>query len=148
MGRNSRGATALTSPLARGRDQAEAVWIQPVGGFSLIWFLSWACLLFGTWSVLTVRQAWSQQQATLSGVVRDPSGAIVPGATVRVTNLNTHVTVTAVTNSTGYYVVGNLIPGTYMIAAQDEGFKTATRSELTLQVAQAATVDFQLELGQ
>ena len=99
-------------------------------------------------SLMGVPAALSQQQATLSGVVRDPTGAVVPGATVRVTNVNTQVTGTAETNSTGYYVVSDLIPGTYTIAVQKEGFKTAARSEFTLEVAQAATVDFQLELGQ
>jgi hypothetical protein len=93
-------------------------------------------------------RAWSQQQASLSGIVSDPSGAVIPGATIRVTNTNTQVTITAVTNSTGYYIVGNLIPGRYTIAAQKEGFKTATRPDLTLQVAQSATVDLQLQLGQ
>lgn len=64
------------------------------------------------------------------------------------TNLDTQVTTTAATNSTGYYVVGNLIPGVYAIAAQKQGFKTATLSALTVQVAQSATVDFSLEVGQ
>jgi hypothetical protein len=97
--------------------------------------------------LVAVPKAWSQQQATLSGVVRDPSAAVIPGATIRVTNINTQVSVTAETNSTGYYVVGDLIPGTYTITVQKEGFKTANRTEFTLTVAQAATVDFQLELG-
>ena len=99
-------------------------------------------------SLLAVPQASSQQQATVSGIISDPSGAVIPGATIRVTNADTQVTTTAVTNSAGYYVVGNLIPGTYTVAAQKEGFKTATRPAFTLQVAQSATVDFQLELGQ
>jgi hypothetical protein len=98
--------------------------------------------------VVSVPQAWSQQQASLSGIVSDPSGAVIPGATIRVTNTNTQVTITAVTNSTGYYIVGSLTPGTYTIAAQEEGFKTATRPDLILQVAQSATVDLQLQLGQ
>ena len=63
--------------------------------------------------VVSVPQAWSQQQASLSGIVSDPSGAVIPGATIRVTNTNTQVTITAVTNSTGYYIVGSLTPGTY-----------------------------------
>jgi hypothetical protein len=107
---------------------------------------AWA--IFIVLSLLVVPQAWSQQQATVSGIVSDPSGAVIPSTTIRVANLETHVATTAVTNSTGYYVVGNLIPGTYTVAAQKEGFKTATRPAFTLEVAQSATVDFQLELGQ
>jgi hypothetical protein len=98
--------------------------------------------------VMATPAAWSQQQATLSGVVRDPSGAVIPGATIRVTNVNTQVTSTAESNSTGYYVVGNLTPGAYTIEVQKEGFKTAVRPPLTLEVAQSATVDFELEIGQ
>jgi len=93
-------------------------------------------------------QAKSQQQATLSGIVSDPSGAVIPDASIRVVNLDTQVTRTAATNPTGYYLVVNLTPGTYTITAQKEGFKTATRSAFTLQVAQSATVDLRLELGQ
>src|SRR5215472_6348824 len=113
-----------------------------------------SCRSVRVWApaVLLALVAWTpvraQQQASISGVVRDPSGAVIPGTTIRVTNLNTRVTLPAETNATGYYVVGNLTPGTYTIAAQKEGFKTATRSDVTLEVAQSATVDFQLELGQ
>jgi hypothetical protein len=97
---------------------------------------------------VAVPRAWSQQQAVLSGTVTDPSGAVIPGAAINLTNVATDVTTTATTNSTGYYVMGNLIPGTYTVRVGKEGFKTAMRSELTLQVAQSATADFQLELGQ
>jgi hypothetical protein len=47
-------------------------------------------------------QAKGQQQATLSGIISDPSGAVVPDAAIRVTNNATQVTRTAVTNATGY----------------------------------------------
>ena len=96
----------------------------------------------------TVPQAKGQQQATLSGIISDPSGAVIPDAAIRVTNNATQVTRTAVTNATGYYLVLNLTPGTYSIVAQKEGFKTATQTGITLQVAQSATVDLRLELGQ
>jgi hypothetical protein len=98
--------------------------------------------------LITVQQAKSQEQATLSGIVADPSGAVIPSATIRVTNLSTHITRTAVTNSTGYYLVVSLIPGTYSLSVQKEGFKTSTRADLTLQVAQSATVNMELEIGQ
>jgi hypothetical protein len=99
-------------------------------------------------SMVAVTIAWGQQQATLSGLVRDPTGAVIPGALVRVTKVDTQVVVSAETNSTGYYVVGNLIPGAYSMEVRKEGFKTAVRPPLTLEVAQSATVDFELEVGQ
>jgi hypothetical protein len=108
---------------------------------------------FGSWMLLatvalTAITCSAQQQATLSGIISDPSGAVVPEATVHVTNVETQVTATALSNVTGYYLLLNLTPGTYTITAQKEGFKTATQSAITLQVAQAATVDLKLEIGQ
>ena len=49
--------------------------------------------------------------ATLSGRVKDTSGAVVPGSAISVENINTNVVVSAVTNSEGYYTFSNLIPG-------------------------------------
>jgi hypothetical protein len=117
------------------------------------------CIAIETWSfrlfyiilfalaLTATPQLWGQQQATVSGVITDPSGAVIPGATVRVTNDGTQITTTAVTNPTGYYLAVNLIPGAYTVTVQKEGFKTVTRPGLILQVAQAATVDLRLELG-
>ncbi len=112
-----------------------------------ILFPSWVYAMLMSLVLAAVPQARGQQQATLSGIISDPSGAVVPGATVRVTNDATQVTSAAVTNDTGYYLVLNLTPGTYSITAQKGGFKTATRSAITLQVAQSATVDVRLEVG-
>ena len=148
MNRNLTVTGALSNLVAIGRKCKRRASPSPAERSSLLRLLRWDWILFWVLSPVAVPQTWGQQQATVSGVVRDPSGAVVPDATIRVTNLDTQVTTTAVTNSTGYYVVGNLVPGTYTIAAQKEGFKTSTVSTLTLQVAQSATVDFQLELGQ
>ena len=94
-----------------------------------------ACAIFLLSMLTSSPHARGQQQATLSGIVSDPSGAVIPDASVRVTDNATQVTRTAVTNATGYYLVLNLTPGTYSIAAQKEGFKTATQTGISLQVA-------------
>jgi hypothetical protein len=146
MNRNSTVTGA--NQMAIRRERKRFVWFSPADESSTHRILGRAWILLWALSIMIMPRVWGQQQATLSGTVTDPSGALIPGATIRVTNVNTQVTLSAVTNSTGYYVVGNLIPGTYTISAQKEGFKTATRPELTLQVAQSATVDLQLELGQ
>jgi hypothetical protein len=88
-----------------------------------------------------------QQQAILSGIISDPSGAVVPDAFIRVTDNATQVHTTAMTNATGCYLVLNLPTGTDSIAAQKEGFETDTQTRITLQVAQSATVDLRLEFG-
>src|SRR5437764_661246 len=54
--------------------------------------------------------ARGQQNATIVGTITDTSGSLVPGVAVSVNNVNTGVTLTAVTNSAGYYRVENLIP--------------------------------------
>ena len=148
MNRESPATNALVSLRTIGCELERRVGVPQVERRPLFRFSGWGCAIFLVLLLVAVPQAWSQQQATASGIITDPSGAVIPGATIRVTNRDTQVTTTAVANSTGYYLVVNLIPGTYTITAQKEGFKTATRSALTLQVAQSAPVDFQLELGQ
>jgi hypothetical protein len=87
------------------------------------------------------------QQATIQGVVTDESNAAVPGARLAVINLATGVTFSAVTNESGFYSVPFLTPGTYRVEAAKEGFATARRENLVLNVNQTAAVDFQLRLG-
>jgi hypothetical protein len=60
---------------------------------------------------------------TISGTVTDTSGAMVPQAKVKITNLATGVSRDSVTNGTGYYEVGALIPGKYKILVSLPGFK-------------------------
>lgn len=97
--------------------------------------------------ILSASVMWGQQNATVSGTITDTTGAVVPGVSVSVTNVNTGVTLTAVSNSTGYYRVENLIPGQYTVAAEAKGFEKALRTAFTLEVAQAASIDLVLQVG-
>jgi hypothetical protein len=63
--------------------------------------------------------------ATVQGEVRDPSNAVVPGAAIRVTNVNTGVSHPTTSNDSGYYSVPGLIPGKYTVEAALKGFQTA-----------------------
>lgn len=85
---------------------------------------------------------------TISGVVTDSSGAVVPGATVRVTNFNTNVVVTLTTNSAGVYVATSLNPGAYNVEAEAQGFKTAIVKGITLEVDSNPKIDLTLQVGQ
>jgi hypothetical protein len=102
--------------------------------------------------VLMLLSPWSasaqQDAATITGEVRDPSGAVVPGATVIVTNIGTNIGVTTVTNDRGSFTVPSLRPGDYSLTAEAPGFTKTVRSGLTLQVAQVARVDVTLQAGQ
>ncbi len=100
-------------------------------------------LVLGPWN------AWAQQDAaTLTGEVKDPSGAVVAGAVVTVTNVGTNITVTSVTSDRGSYTVPGLRPGDYSLTVEAPGFGKIVRSGLTLQVAQVARVDVTLQASQ
>src|ERR1017187_9484340 len=98
-------------------------------------------------SLLAASPMRAQQNATVVGTITDPSGSIVPGVKVTVTNVNTGVAPSAVTNSSGNYRVENLIPGSYTVAAEAKGFEKALRTAFTLEVAQTATIDLTLHVG-
>jgi hypothetical protein len=84
---------------------------------------------------------------SLTGVVLDPAGAVVPGATAVVTDENKGFTVTTTTGSDGRYVLRNLSPGTYRLDVSAPGMRTYTRSGITLTVGQNAQADVNLEVA-
>lgn len=110
--------------------------------FRLAHLLTLGILLYG----LAAQAA--AQTAQLTGRITDASGAVVAGAAVTVTQVSTGVQREAVSNEEGYYTVPLLPPGAYQIAVRKAGFKTASRSGLTLEVGQAARVDVTLEVGE
>jgi hypothetical protein len=89
-----------------------------------------------------------QGKGTISGTVTDQSGAVVPGATVTVTNTGTNAAFTAVTNEEGFYTAPGLPIGNYNVTVARDGFKRAVRSGVTLQVDQKAQVDVVMTLGE
>jgi hypothetical protein len=85
--------------------------------------------------------------ASISGVVRDPSGAVVSNATVVLLAVTTSVENTSVSNGAGAYTFLNITPGRYTLKASATGFNSAEVPEFTLTVSQVATVDFSLKVG-
>src|SRR5918997_209328 len=79
--------------------------------------------------------AAQETRGTISGTVQDPQG-VVPGATVRITNVDTNTTQTLVTNNTGYFEAPLLQPGTYRTTVEMASFKTVTRDGVALAVGQ------------
>ncbi|HWW76760.1 MAG TPA: carboxypeptidase regulatory-like domain-containing protein, partial [Pyrinomonadaceae bacterium] len=86
--------------------------------------------------------------ADLSGFVRDPAGAVVPGATVTVRNPAVGVTRSTQTNDEGFYRLVQLPPGTYEATVEAANFKKAVVPSITVTVGQRADLDFALEIGQ
>src|SRR3954454_12564720 len=87
------------------------------------------------------------ERGTISGSVSDPTGALVPGAKVTVTNTATNVASTLASNEAGGYVVPNLPPGTYRVRVEKEGFRTAVLNELELNAASSVRADITMEIG-
>jgi hypothetical protein len=84
---------------------------------------------------------------TISGTVRDSSGAVLPGTTIQVQNTDTGVGRTVTSDARGYYTAPNLNPGNYEVSSSLEGFQTEIRRGITVNVGQAAVIDFSLRVG-
>src|SRR5215204_712994 len=92
--------------------------------------------------------AYAQQEtATMTGAVRDPSGATMPRATVTVTNIRTNISIKTETDDAGVYTIPSLRPGEYSVTAESPGFSRVVRTGVTLQVAQVARIDVTLQPG-
>ena len=92
--------------------------------------------------------SWAQRSAAaINGTVRDTTGAVIPQASISLTNTETNVAQTTLTNATGEYVILNILPGTYVMKAFKEGFQTVNQPAFTLQVNQTTTFDFTLPVG-
>ena len=85
--------------------------------------------------------------STITGLVTDTSGAVIPGAKVQVTNEDSGVKIISVANSAGLYRTSSLIPGSYRVDAEAAGFQRLVRSKLTVQIGQTLQVDLGLQLG-
>ena len=91
---------------------------------------------------------WGQMTTgTISGTVKDASGAVIPGATVSLKNLDTGLARTLTTNSQGQYQAPNLSLGNYEVLAEMPGFQTVVRRGIHLTVGREAVVDFSLNPG-
>lgn len=91
--------------------------------------------------------AFAQSTASLSGVVTDPTGAVVPGAHVTVHSLATGIDRDIVTDSAGIYVVPSLQPGDYQVQAIATGFSKVTIEKVTLNVDTKVAANLSLPLA-
>src|SRR5215467_13809390 len=98
--------------------------------------------------LLGVLPAIAQTEATISGVIHDPSGAVIPGVTVTVTNSTRNIVRTAISNEAGVYNFPVLQPGVYNIKVELPGFRAIEQNDVELQVQQSARLDFTLQVGE
>src|SRR5262245_11426553 len=85
---------------------------------------------------------------SINGVVSDPTGALIPGVKVTVTNTGTNVSKSVITGASGAYRVPFLFFGTYQVKAEHEGFKTSQRDNVTLSTSEDVRVDFSVAVGE
>jgi hypothetical protein len=107
--------------------------------------------LLAAWLALAVPStAVAQSQAAngnIEGIVRDTSGAVIPGVTVTVTNINTGASRVVTTNNNGLYRALALPLGTYSLSAELQGFRKFEQSGLTLAAGQSLVLDINLSVG-
>jgi hypothetical protein len=97
--------------------------------------------------VLSVRAFGQSTNATVSGTVQDPTGALIPGVTITATNSGTGVVTTVITNEAGTYNLASLLPGVYTVRAALPGFQTKTFTDVQLGNAERIRLNFTLNVG-
>lgn len=103
--------------------------------------------LFALAAVCAVAALAQTPSASVVGRVTDPTGSVVPGVSIKVTNLDTNISQTAHSNEVGDYTAPYLRPGRYSLEATSAGFRMHRRPEFTLVVDQTLRLDLALEIG-
>src|SRR4029453_989082 len=105
----------------------------------------YALMIVGAGSLSPARA--QTNEASLSGILYDSTGSVMPGVTVNLVSQSTGITRSTVSNETGAYQFPFVQPGTYNIEASLDGFKSLRRENLILSAAQSARVNLTMEVG-
>jgi hypothetical protein len=98
--------------------------------------------------VLVATTAAAQQGTTeLRGRIADQQGAVLPGATVVVRNQETGMVRETMSGADGTFIASGLVPGSYQVSAELQGFKRVDRRDLRLEVGKTSTIDIELSVG-
>ncbi len=109
---------------------------NPIVGMALLFFVLAGCLPGQT------------STGGISGSVTDPAGAVIAGARIVLTNLETNETRRGESSEVGFYSFPALPPGRYKIELEHAGFKRFVQEPIQIQVQQFLTLDPRLEIGQ
>jgi Carboxypeptidase regulatory-like domain len=96
----------------------------------------------------SVCSLYAQTFGEVTGRVTDTSGAVIPGASITLTNVNTSAVRSVVTTEAGVYTLPSIAPGSYRLRTELAGFKAAVSEQFEVQVQQVVRLDIVLELGQ
>src|SRR5882724_1924002 len=113
------------------------------------WLKSFGIALFVILAIaLPVASQTQMTTGTIQGTVSDTNGAIVPGASVEIKNLDTNLSKTLTTDDGGRFVALALQPGRYSITVSKQGFATAVAERLDLTVGQALNLPVTMKVSQ
>ena len=98
--------------------------------------------------LLACLSGWASPAGSISGTIVDPSGAVIPGVTLVIRNVETGMQQMTTTNSDGFFSLPALPSGHYEIEVHHPGFRPVIRSGLFLETGKALEIDLKLELGQ
>ncbi|MBZ5515494.1 MAG: carboxypeptidase regulatory-like domain-containing protein [Acidobacteriia bacterium] len=87
-----------------------------------------------------------QPTGSIAGIVMDPSGGVIPGVAVEATNQASQARTNSRTTAAGAFTVASLLPGTYKVKVENQGFKTAF-VEVTVEVGRVTPIEIRLEVG-
>ncbi len=110
--------------------------------------LASSCLLVFLCALFSLVAFAQSDVGTITGFVRDQTGAVVPNAKVTITSEATQESHTVTTDAQGHYVVPDLLPGSYSMSAEAPGFKKFSSSHNTLQANSTIAIDADLSVGQ
>jgi hypothetical protein len=116
------------------------------GEKTLVSFHRHVLLVLGLFFLICGAQAHAQFNSNIQGVVVDPSGAVVAGASVNLSNVDTGISSTAKTSESGNYRFNSLEPGNYFIKATSSGFEPS-EVKITLQSSQTLGVNVKLQVS-
>jgi hypothetical protein len=97
--------------------------------------------------VLSTQLMASLDRGAIRGTVTDPQGAVVPEATVVVTNMDTGVETRLASNAAGFYLAAELVPGRYTVRVEASGFSPLEIKDLAVTAGTTVTADAQLKVG-
>ena len=106
------------------------------------------CLVLVLCLAVMLPEAWGQEfRGKIQGLVTDESGAVIPGVTITLHNINTGIQTLKVTNETGLYRFDNVDPGSYTLTSELAGFSKGVQENLSVQAKGDVTVNVTLKVG-
>jgi hypothetical protein len=99
--------------------------------------------------LMVASMAWSQatQSGSVSGLVTDQSGAVIPGASISLVDTATNQAINTMSNAAGRYVIVNVASGHYVLKVTHEGFTSANVSNIEMTIGAAVVIDAQMKVG-